>query len=614
VKQAYIAILFTAFTTFNIMAEESFLTRIEPANWWVGLKNPHVQLLVYGKNLKNAKINGAYQGIILESVERSDNPNYIFINLIINKDAKPGKINLSLINTDNKEILTSYAILERQKHIGGKSGFSPADAIYLITPDRFANGNPNNDSIQGYADKANRKKPDSRHGGDIKGISDHIDYIKNLGFTAIWINPLLENNMPEGSYHGYAITDYYKIDPRHGSNDDYCRLVDKCHTNGIKVIMDFVLNHCGSHHWWANDLPSKDWYHQFDEFTQTNYRIATLVDPHASDYDKLIFEKGWFVPSMPDLNQDNKFVATYLIQNAIWWIETANIDGIRLDTQPYSEMNFLNNWLQSINTEYPDFTVVGESWYHTEAITAAYQKSAKPLTPYKSEMQFVTDFPLCFSINSILNDDGNSGLDRVYNVLAQDFLYGNPMHTMIFLDNHDLSRIYETTKDSVRKYKMLVGMLATLRGMPQFYYGAEIMMPGDKSKGDGSLRKDMPGGWLGDSANAFTGFNLKPNQIEAQEYTRKLFNWRKSNKIAQDGAFKHFIPVDGLYVYTRYNNAETVLVLVNNNERKVVKPDWKRYAELIKGFSKAKNAMTDEVYEFGNISVPGKTTLIFELQ
>ncbi len=589
--------------------------RIEPMNWWVGMKNNELQLMLHGKNISNTKVNIEYPGVKLTSIEKSDNPNYLFVNLKIGPETKAGQINISLSKSGGIDTIIKYPLLSRPTDKIRQQGFSSGDAIYLITPDRFANGDTSNDNVRGYPDKANRKKTNSRHGGDIKGIINHLDYIEKLGFTAIWINPLLENNMPSYSYHGYSVTDFYKIDPRFGNNDDYITLAQKCHERGLKLIMDVVLNHCGSKHWWADDLPSTDWYHNFGTYFSTNYRASTLIDPHASYFDKNEFNNGWFDLSMPDLNQQNIFLAKYLIQNTIWWIESSGIDGIRLDTQPYSDMQFLVDWMQAINKEYPEFTVVGEAWFQHEAFTACYQKSNKPLSGYRSEISCVTDFPLCFALQTAVNEkEGwSEGMPKIYHVLAQDFLYGNPMNNLIFLDNHDLSRIFEYLRGDFRKFKMLMGILATMRGIPQLYYGTEVLLQGDKSKGDGFIRKDMPGGWPGDHKNTFTGENLNNEQNQALYYTRALFNWRKNNEIIANGALKQFLPNDGLYVYARYNEKGTILVLVNNNERHLVKFNSKRYAEVLHSTTSASEIITHDKIILDSLQVSPKTTVILEL-
>lgn len=613
------AILFGVFMIIiplSMKANNGFIDRIEPANWWVGMQNNKLQLLVHGKNISQHSVITSYQGITIEGIETSKNPNYLFVNLIIAPSCIPGNVKLDFVLNGKIDTSVQYPVISRKNEVFGKKGFNASDAIYLITPDRFANGDPTNDNVNGYPDKANRKNPDGRHGGDIKGISDHLEYIKDMGFTALWINPLLENNMSGFSYHGYAITDFYKIDPRYGSNEDYYNLVNKCHENGLKVIMDVVLNHCGSEAWWANDLPTPDWYHLFGEFTRTSYRASTLLDPNASDYDKKMFADGWFDKTMPDLNQANKYLATYLTQNIIWWIESANIDGIRLDTQPYSDGDFLNTWMKAIIDEYPQFTVVGEAWFEYEAFTAAYQKSEHPISKYKSNIQIVTDFPLCFAMHRAVDEkEGwSTGMNRIYNVLAHDFLYGSPMNNMIFLENHDLTRIFDVVKFDVNKYKMLVGILATMRGIPQFYYGSEILLKGDKAKGDGHIRCDMPGGWPGDTTNVFTRKKLSKDQQGAIEYTKRLLNWRKGNNIIATGALKHFVPADSLYAYARYNEKDTVLVIANNADKATIKPDLKRYSEVIKSSQTAKNIITGEAIKLSALAIPPKSTLILELE
>jgi neopullulanase len=605
---------FLIFAMVTKVSGNEIIDRFEPLNWWVGMKNKNLQLMIHGKKVAEADIKINYPGVTFTGTEKTNNPNYQFLNISIGPEAKSGYIKITLSKSGSRDTIIQYPLLDRTGDDSLHKGFSSEDAIYLITPDRFANGNPENDNVRGYPDKANRSKPHSRHGGDIKGIMDHLDYIEKLGFTAIWVTPLLENNMHSYSYHGYSITDFYKVDPRFGSNEDYFDLARKCHKSGMKLIMDMVLNHCGSKHWWDGDLPASDWYHDSAVFLNTNFRASTLIDPYASDYDKNEFSNGWFDSSMPDLNQKNKWLARYLIQNTIWWIEASGIDGIRLDTQPYSDMQFLLGWMKAITAEYPYFTVVGEAWFQHESFTAGFQKNEKLPGTYRSDIPCVTDFPLCFALQNAVNEKEGwtEGMPKIYHVLAQDFLYGDPMNNLIFLDNHDLPRIFEFLRGDLRKLKMLLGILATMRGIPQFYYGTEVLLQGDKAKDDGFVRKDMPGGWLGDHKNAFTEENLNDEQRQALNYTRSLFNWRKQNKIIAEGALKQFLPNDGLYVYARYNQKGTVLVLVNNNERHTVKFKTDRYAEVLKGTHIAREIISKNVIDLTTLQISPKTTLILE--
>lgn len=617
IKRIYFISLLSTFLTLTMFSQKAnIIERIEPANWWTGMKTRQLQLLVYGKNISEAKVSVQSSAIILKGTEKTDNPNYLFVNIEIAENAKDGNVPL-IFEIKGKKTTWQYPLLPRRNDPYGKKGFNTADAIYLITPDRFADGNPATDNVKGYADTAKRKDPNGRHGGDIKGISDHLDYIKNLGFNTLWINPLLENNMNRTSYHGYAITDFYKIDPRYGSNEEYAKLIDKCHANDMKVIMDFVLNHCGSNHWWHNDRPASDWYHNFEEYTNSNFRSSTYLDPHASEFDKRIFEHGWFDRMMPDLNQNNKYMATYLIQNTLWWIEMVHLDGIRLDTQPYSEMNFLYDWIEAINKEYPEFKVVGEAWLGDVSYTAAFVAKNKTGAAYKTNMHYVTDFPLSDAMNASINErEGwSEGMSRIYNVLAQDFLYGNAAEkTMIFLTNHDKSRVSEGIKGDIKKFKMQVALLATLRGIPQWYYGDEILLPGSKDKGDGVIRKDMPGGWEGDSVNVFTGKGLKKDQAEALEYTRKVFNWRKTSNAVIKGSLKQFVPWNGVYAYARKFENETVLILVNNEEKNDVKLDSKRYAEVIQNHTTGLDVSSGKELVLHDLKIPAKSVLILELK
>lgn len=465
-------------------------------------------------------------------------------------------------------------------------------------PDRFSNGNPTNDNIKGMPEQASRSNPDGRHGGDIEGITNHLDYIKQLGVTALWINPLLENNMPKYSYHGYAITNFYKVDARFGSHADYKNLTKLAHKDGLKMIQDMVFNHCASKHWWMEDLPSKDWINQFPKFTRSNYRSETLMDPHGSQYDKNLMSRGWFDKSMPDLNQKNPFLATYLIQNSIWWIESIGLDGIRMDTYPYADQDFMTNWVKAIHKEYPHFTIVGETWMQSEAQTAWFQDNAFT-KKNKASLQSLTDFPLCYAINGALNEDDGwtTGVAKMYMTLSKDYLYRCPDSNLIFLDNHDLSRFASNIDSDINKYKMGVGILATMRGIPMIYYGTEIMMAGKKEDGDGGLREDFPGGWIGDTVDVFNNKNLSKQATEALTFFKFLYQYRKKSKALQLGSLTQYIPEDGIYIYFRdykgdSNNGEIIMVIINNNNHSK-SIDFERYKESFKGRNMGEDIFTN---------------------
>ncbi len=462
-----------------------------------------------------------------------------------------------------------------------------------------------------------RSNPDGRHGGDITGIINYLDYIRDLGFTALWCNPLLENNNPYYSYHGYAITDFYKIDPRFGTNKDYVKLVNECHKRKIKVIMDVVLNHCSIYSWLMQDLPETSWIHSHDEFTRSNFRASTITDPYASQYDRDIMLTGWFDTHMADLDHRNELLANYLIQNSIWWIEYSGIDGIRLDTQPYSDKKFVSDWAVAIFNEYPKFSIVGEAWMQQEALTAYFQKDVNNTDGYNSNIPSVTDFPLYYGINKAFNEkDGwSEGLARLYNVLAQDFLYPSPDNNLIFCDNHDLTRFYSGIGMNLKKWKMGIAFLLTTRGIPMIYYGTEILMTGEESSGHGEIRKDFPGGWKGDPLNAFTSLGRTKEQNEALTYLRNMLRWRMNNKAVTQGKLKHFIPENETYVYFRYTNDECIMVAMNNspNEMKALKTE--RFTECIKDYKYAMNVITGQTVNYLEaLTLPPKSVMVLELK
>ncbi|MCD4735946.1 MAG: cyclomaltodextrinase C-terminal domain-containing protein, partial [Bacteroidales bacterium] len=457
--------------------------------------------------------------------------------------------------------------------------------------------------------------PDGRHGGDIQGIVNHVDYIQDLGIPAIWINPVVENNNPAYSYHGYAITDFYNIDPRYGTNDDYLELVNTAHDKGIKIVKDMVFNHCSTHSWLIKDLPFKEWVHQFEEFTRSNFRGSSLADPYASEYDKKQFLQGWFDVHMADLNQQNRILTTYLIQNSIWWIEYSGIDGIRVDTQPYSYPEFISEWSQRIFEEYPDFSVVGESWLQKESITAIFQKDFGLNTIENSGIPYITDFPLYYGVSGAFNENEGwtTGLARLYYTLAQDFVFAEPYSRLVFCDNHDLSRYYSTVGKDLDKFLIGITFIATTRGLPMIYYGSEILMSGYEHDGHGQIRKDFPGGWADDQTNLFKETNKSADQKKAYNYISKLLNWRKNNKTVQFGKLIQFVPADGIYVYFRIFEEDVIMVILNNNESGK-SFGTERYSECLMNFNKGKDIITDNIIDLKSISIEGKSALVLELK
>lgn len=590
------------------------LQRIEPPSWFTGLKDPALQLMVYGEGIASYDVSVDYPGVFITTLVKTENPNYLFINLNVGKDTKPGIMNIRFTKGKNK--------IEREFRIYAKPeasarGFNSSDVIYLLMPDRFANGDLSNDSVKGMLEGCNRKDPGGRHGGDLKGISDHLDYISGLGVTGIWLNPFLENNQPAYSYHGYSTTDFYRVDPRYGTNEDFRLLVEKAHTKGLKVMMDMIFNHIGSGHWWMKDLPSRDWIHQFNEFTRTNYRTSVWMDPYASEKDLRIMEKGWFDTSMPDLNQSNPLLAAYLIQNSIWWIAYSGIDGIRMDTYPYPEKEMMSGWAKRITEEFPEFFIVGEVWYQQEALTAYWANGGHNTEGYVSNLPSVTDFPLSLSTHKAFTepDSWDEGIARLYLVLSQDFLYPDPSANVIFLDNHDLTRFFTQTGKNLQIYRMALAFIMTTRGIPQFYYGTEIVMEGDKNLGDGYLRADFPGGWPGDTKNVFSGTNLNADEQEALSFTRRLLNWRKGKEVIHSGRLRHFIPDNGLYVYFRYNDKESVMVAINNNpsQSRIIRAD--NYAECTKGYSEAYDIVSGmKISDISSFTIGPKSVMILELK
>jgi neopullulanase len=597
----------------NVISAQK-IDRIEPPSWFTGMKETALQLMVYGKEIGSFDVFIDYPGVKVTTLIKTNNPNYLFVNLDISSTALPG--NIALIFTRGKQKQTyNYPLLAHPSEPA--RGFNSSDVIYLLMPDRFANGNPANDNVESMLEKADRTNPNGRHGGDLKGIADHLGYIEDLGVTGIWLNPFLENNQPSFSYHGYSITDLYRVDPRYGSNEEFKDLVLKAHNMGLKLVMDMIFNHIGSGHWWMKDLPSGDWVHQFSSFTRSNYRASAYMDPYAAKSDADLMEKGWFDNTMPDLNQSNPLVETYLTQNSLWWIANFGIDGIRMDTYPYPEKNMMSRWAKRITDEFPGFFIVGEVWYQQEALTAYWSFDKINSDGYQSNLPSITDFPLSLATHRAFNepDSWTDGVARFYLILSQDFLYPDPFRNVIFLDNHDLTRFFTETGMNPNIYKMALSFILTTRGIPQFYYGTEIVMEGDKNLGDGYLRQDFPGGWNGDSRNAFAGQNLDATQKEAYAFTKKLLNWRKGKKVIHSGKLKQFIPENNLYVYFRYNTKESVMVILNNSEKETRTITKDRYLEAMNGFTHGNEVITGtEINDLSSFKIGPKTAMIIELK
>jgi len=604
------------FSSFNIFAQ---IDRVEPAFWWVGMKNTQLQLLIHGNEICNRQVSFSYPGVKLLKTNRASSPNYLFVSLEIDpKVAKAGKFEILLKQSDKPNLSFQYELKKRRQGSAQRQGFSSADVIYLLMPDRFANGNPNNDNIDSQPEKANRTFDSGRHGGDIKGIQDHLDYIKELGATAIWSTPLLENNYTKQTYHGYAISDLYKTDPRFGTNEEYANMVEASHQKGLKVIIDMVSNHGGIWAWWMNDLPFEDWIHQWPELTYTNHKANTLKDIHAANIDKKLHTDGWFDKTMPDMNQKNPYFWTYFIQNSIWWVEYANLDGIRMDTYPYNDRDAMAKWAKAIMVEYPKFNIVGETWLFNSQEIAFWQKNTVNSLKYNTYLPTVMDFILQKALATCFNEHGKPwedlGMNRLYNTIANDYLYADINNLLIFAENHDTQRYNYLLNGDLAKFKMAMSFLMTTRGIPQIYYGTEIGMTGNKDKGDGDIRHDFPGGWPGDSINAFTVSGRTQAQNERFNFLSKLLNWRRTKTVIHTGLLMQYVPENDIYVYFRYNEKEKIMVIINNNETgQTLKTN--RYAESLTDKTSGRDVMTGEVYDLTTpVVIPKQTTLILELQ
>ena len=569
------------------------ISRIDPTDWYVGMKDPSLQLMVYGKDVKNVKqVTTDYAGVKVDSIVRLDSPNYLLIYLNL-QGAKAGQMTL---NFDGKKV--RYTLKDRTMRGEDHKGFSNADVLYLLMPDRFANGNPKNDVVKGMRDQTcDRTKPSLRHGGDLAGIEQHLDYFTDLGVTALWFTPILENNWPNdhgvnSSYHGYATTDYYKVDPRFGTNAEYKQLIDECHKRGLKVVMDMIFNHCSNYHPWNLDPPTKDWFNNPNYGLQTSYKLTPVLDPYASKQDMRETVDGWFVNSMPDLNQRNPHLMRYLIQNSEWWIETAGIDGIRMDTYPYADRKAMALWMKTLDTEYPNFNTVGETWVTEPAYTAAWQKDSK-LSTMNSYLKTVMDFSFYDKLSQAKHeetDDWWKGLNRIYNSLCYDYLYADPSHVLAFIENHDTDRFLGNGKDSTA-LKQALALLLTMNRIPQLYYGTEVLMNGTKEITDGNVRKDFPGGFAGDTHNCFTAQGRTKAENAMFQWESKLLHWRQGNDLISKGKQTQFIPFKGIYVIARQYQGRTSLTILNGKRSEATMP-VARYAEVIGKATTATDVIT----------------------
>ena len=596
-------------------ANATEIERVEPPFWWQGFEHRELQLLVHGEGIADFEPSISRQGLSISSVRRVASPNYLFIYVAIDPDAKPGDFDITFSN-DGTTLTHRYALWQRNSDPGYVDGFSSEDVIYLITPDRFANGDAANDAVDGLGDLPDRDEPYGRHGGDLKGIGDHLDYIADMGFTAIWLNPVLENAMPEASYHGYATTDFYRVDPRYGTNEDYRALADDMRQRGLGLIMDMIANHTGSEHWWMDDLPTADWINFGGQYHVTSHARTTHQDPYASDYDKREFADGWFVSAMPDLNQRNPLLADYLIQNSIWWTEYLGLAGIRQDTYPYPDKNFMAEWTRRIMQEYPDFNIVGEEWSPNPAIVSYWQAGKKNHDSYVSYLPSVFDFPLQIALANVLTADDppwGSAWTPVYEMLGNDFLYPDPFNLVIFPDNHDMSRIYTQLGEDYDLFRMAIVYYLTMRGIPQIYYGTEILMSHPGTDSHGVIRSDFPGGWPGDTVNAFTGAGLVARAREAQAFMRKLLHWRKTADVIHSGRLMQFAPLGNVYTYFRYDDDDTVMVIFNRDADTQTLPT-SRFAERLGNGRTATDVISGKRFNLSrDLVLEPRSVLLLEL-
>ena len=636
-KKILTALLLGTTLTMNAAVK---IDRIEPTDWYVGLKDASLQLMVYGKDIKTADVTTDYPGVKIDSLVRLDSPNYLLVYMNV-KDAQPGTMTL-LFQQGKQKKKVNYTLKAREKKGEERYGFSNADVLYMLMPDRFASGRTDNDQIKGLRPyKNDRTQPSLRHGGDLEGIRQHLDYFKELGVTALWFTPVLENDSPDhgtqSTYHGYATTNYYRVDPRFGSNEEYRQLCDEAHAKGIKIVMDMIFNHSGYEHPWTLDMPSKDWLNTpewlspenqanavemktmdgaakvNDKYLQTSYKLTPVVDPYASKIDLHETVDGWFVPTMPDLNQRNPHVIKYLIQNSIWWIETVGIDGIRMDTYPYADRDAMAQWMKIIGEEYPNFNTVGETWVTEPAYTAAWQKDSK-LSEKNSYLPTVMDFAFYDRINQAKNEETDAwwnGFNRIYNNFVYDYLYPNPSNVMAFLENHDTDRFLGEGKDTVA-LKQALALLLTVNRTPQLYYGTEVLMNGTKHITDGNVRKDFPGGFPGDTKNCFTREGRTQAENAMFDWLSRLLHWRQGNDVIIKGKQTQFIPFNGIYVIARQYQGKTVLTILNGN-RKQADMQLDRYAEVIGNATAAKDVITGRTVKLDKkLSLKSRQTLILE--
>ena len=615
-KRIALALLAAAALTPAAQASAYRIEHMEPAFWWSGMAHKKLQLMVHGARIAELQPALNYPGVRIEAVSRVANPNYLFIDLALSDNAAAGEFEISFTRDGRKAATYRYRLLQREAGSAQRKGFGPQDVIYNLMPDRFANGDPSNDSVARMPDKYDRKNGSGRHGGDLRGMTQAIRYLADMGYTQVWPTPLVENDMPAYSYHGYAATNHYRIDERYGSNEDYRNFVAHARSKGIGVIQDVVLNHIGSKHWWMQDMPMPDWISYEGKPVMTEHHRNAVQDPYASKQDARNFTEGWFSKGMPDVNQANPYVANYLIQNTIWWIEYAGLSGLRIDTYGYSNNAFLTEWSRRVMQEYPKLNLVGEEWSIHAPVVAHWQRGKQNFDGYTSYVPSMMDFPLNDALRKALSDtDGTYSLKDLYEALSFDYLYPDPGNLVLFEGNHDLSRIYSVVNSDPALFRMAMSYVLTAPRIPQLYYGSEVLMTSTtKGRDDPSYRQDFPGGWAGDKANAFTGKGLSAQQREAQAFLKKLMNWRKGAGVIHHGKTMHYGPEQDSYVFFRYDGTKKVMVALNRNSKDVTLAT-DRFREMLSGVSSGQDVVTGQRFTLKeSITLPARSALILELQ
>lgn len=597
----------------KVTAQKINLERVEPPSWWIGMEKNEIQLMIYGENISQATPHIDQPGIQLDRIIKVRNPNYLFLEISISDNMQPGNYDLVFIAANGEKIVYNYKLSQKRNRLPDARTVDASDVMYLITPDRFSNGDPTNDSTDDTVEKADRSDPNGRHGGDISGIAKNLDYIKNLGVTTIWLNPFLENDQAKYSYHGYGISDFYKTDPRFGTNEDYREFVKLSHENDMKVIMDQVFNHCGAGHWWMNDLPSENWLNQWEEYTSSNFINTVISDPYHSQIDHNLHVRGWFDVNLPDLNLSNSLLGKYLVQNSIWWIEYANIDGIRMDTHPYpNNKNLMANWIEQIENEYPNFYIVAETAMGDRVSSYVYWNNGKlNRDGYVSNIKSLSDYALYYNIIDAFQQDGQ--IYNIYETLSSDYLYETPYNNKIFNGNHDVPRLFTELDQNKEKVMLSMAFLFTTRGIPQIYYGDELLF--DSPKPDGKLRYDFPGGWKEDNRSAFLEKERTDDENLVINYIKKILDWRKEAIEIHKGSLKHYKPDNNTYVYFRTYKKESTMIILNNNSKTFENFDLGRFKESLKNYNSGEDIISGKTFSnLDSIELKGNSALIVKLK